>query len=188
MSRVIRILGVDPSLSNFGCVLVDYDTLNPRYRILDMKLIETRPYKKIKGVRKNAMDLERCRLLADGFQNMTNRADAIIAEMPHGSQNARAAASYGMCLGILSICEKPLVQVTAEQVKLAACNDRVASKKEMIEWATNKCPDAPWIYSRGKFINKNEHLADALGAIEAGLQTEEWSALETLWRLNGRFN
>lgn len=185
MTEKIKLLGVDPSLRNFGCVVASLDLHTREYEVLSMELIETKPQKKTKGVRKNAMDFDRCKTLTDGFRSLVGESDIVIAEMPHGSQNARAAASYGMCIGVLSHCDKPLIQVTAEQVKLAACNDRVASKKDMINWAKQRHPDAPWIVSRGKFVNKNEHLADAIAAIEAGLLTEEWRSLEILIKREG---
>lgn len=71
-----------------------------------------------------------------------------------------------------------MIQVTPNEVKLAACKKKTASKAEMIEWATSHFPDAPWLThkSKGELIlsSKNEHLADALGAIVAGTKTDQF--------------
>jgi hypothetical protein len=188
----LRIAGLDPSLSNFGIVkaFVDTDTLelNP----YDLILVKTAPEKDKatrKQVRKNSEDLERARLLHKGM--MTNLTDVALAfaEVPVGSQSARAMASYGVCLGILAACPVPLIQVTPTEVKMAAIGKPDASKLEMIAWATGKYPEAPWLrydrngktYKKGDIADANEHLADATAAIEAGLRTDQYKQAAAFW-------
>ncbi len=82
-------------------------------------------------------------------------------------------ASYGMCIGLLASIQVPLIQVTPAEVKLAACKSKVATKQQMINWATTNYPGANWCKRKLKGVevltDKNEHLADALGAIYAGV-------------------
>lgn len=87
-------------------------------------------------------------------------------------------ASYGMCIGVLGCISNSMIQVTPLEVKLAAVGSKTATKAEMIEWATNKYLSAKWLTTKRNgvisFTDKNEHLADALGAIHAGLKTQEF--------------
>lgn len=184
MKPYVNILGVDPSLSNFGCVLARYHLESQQIEIVRMVLVETKPSKTKKGVRKNALDFERCVKLNHGFSFMQQTANLVIAEMPHGAKSASAMKSYGICLGILSSSKVPLIQVSAEETKIAACNDRLATKAEVIEWATKKYPEAAWIKtSTGRVVNKNEHLADAIAAIHAGIAKPRFQSVLNLIKL-----
>lgn len=182
----IKIIGVDPSLNNFGFAVAMYDLEKATYRITDLKLAET-GNEAGKQVRKNSDDIRRARILFDGLKEMCEGAAFAIAEVPVGSQSARAMASYGMCCGVLAACPIPLVQVNPTEVKLAAIGDKYAAKEEMIQWGLKEHPDAPWL-SLGKgekkrYLNKNEHLADACAAIKAGLKTEQVRGMLNLFAM-----
>jgi Holliday junction resolvasome RuvABC endonuclease subunit len=176
MSR-IRVVGLDPSLRNWGVAyaLLNIDTL--AIDVTAFRLVETKPNTK-KQVRQNSADLECAQQLAVGQRLACVGASVAFCEVPVGSQSARAMASYGICVGVLGSCPIPLIQVTPTEVKLAAVGHREAAKEEMIEWGVNNYPDAPWIRDRnGKVLGKNEHLADAIAAIVAGIQTPEFRAV-----------
>jgi len=93
-------------------------------------------------------------------------------------------ASYGVCIGILASMKKPLIQVTPNEVKLAAVGKKTATKEQMIEWAINKYPTAPWLTRKFKgqitHVKSNEHLADATAAIHAGVKTDEFKRMLVL--------
>ncbi|MEZ6841385.1 hypothetical protein ABVN80_15055 [Acinetobacter baumannii] len=118
----------------------------------------------------------------------------LICEVPVGSQSARAMASYGICIGVLSSCPLPLIQVTPTEVKLAGTGIKTATKGEMIEAAMNAHPEAKWPMRKIKGVleplSSNEHLADATFAIKAGLDTDEFkSAIQMLKQLkNAQLN
>jgi Holliday junction resolvasome RuvABC endonuclease subunit len=135
---------------------------------------------------KNSDDIERARKLHEGLHNFIQDADLVIVEVPVGSQSARAMASYGICIGIIASIDKPLIQVTPTEVKLAACGKKTASKAEMIDWATNQFPEANWIKhkSKGEWVlgNKNEHLADAVAAIVAGVKTDTFQQMNAFFK------
>ncbi|TSP14010.1 crossover junction endodeoxyribonuclease RuvC [Cupriavidus campinensis] len=183
----INIVGLDPSLQNFGVAHALLDTETMALLIGDLKLVHTEPEKKGKQVRKNSEDLERARLLYEGMTSATKGAAIAIAEVPVGSQSARAMASYGMCVGVLASCQIPLVQVTPSEVKLVATGYKNATKQEMIEWAMQKYPEAPWLrVKRGGVMvptNANEHLADAVAAIEAGIKTDQFKGFLALMKV-----
>jgi hypothetical protein len=68
--------------------------------------------------------------------------------------------------------------VTPTEVKLAATGNKNASKQEMIDWAVEAHPEASWLRHKRKGVMEltaaNEHLADALAAIYAGVLTDQF--------------
>jgi hypothetical protein len=181
----LKIIGIDPSLRNCGIVKATLDPFTLEYTVDDLILVSTESQDK-KVVRKNSDDLRRGKLLFDGLTEACRGASIAIAEIPVGSQSARAMASYGVCVGVLAGCPIPLIQVIPTEVKMAAVGSKTASKAEMIAWATEKFPAAPWLTRKFKgkldLIDANEHLADAIGAIEAGLLTAEFERMVTMYK------
>lgn len=178
----MKIVGIDPSLRNFGIVAADLDIETGDFKIMDMRLIESEDNaKKAKTVRKNSDDLRRAKLLHDGFVEMCQGASIAFVEVPVGSQSARAMASYGICIGVLAACPIPMIQVTPTEVKLAMTGEKTATKDEMIEAAVKAHPYAKWMTRKSKgelvLLNDNEHLADAVGAILAGKKTDEFKGI-----------
>lgn len=180
----MRVAGLDPSLSNFGMVKgsLGFNQGFPVFDLEELLLQETKSDKaNAKVVRKNSDDLNRARLLHDAMQKFIADVDLVIVEVPVGSQSARAMASYGVCIGILSSIAQPMIQVTPIEVKLAAVGSKTASKADMIAWATDMYPNAQWLRNKQKGVwklgNKNEHLADAVAAVHAGLATETFKQM-----------
>lgn len=179
MARLLRVASFDPSLNNFGMVkgTINLDSPNFDFQIETMLLVETDTDKANKKVvRKNSDDLTRAIKLTRAANSFVDDVSMVFVEVPVGSQSARAMASYGICIGVLSSIRKPLIQVTPTEVKLAATGTKTASKEDMIAWATNAYPDAPWLKMKrnGKtvLVNKNEHLADAVAAVHAGIVSD----------------
>lgn len=177
MSKKIKVLGIDPSLRNFGYALADLDLETMKFEVQELLLVETEATKLKKVVRKNSDDLERCRTHAVALRMMQMKAQIAFVEVPVGSQSARAMMSYGACVALLAAVDIPLIQLTPREVKMAAVGTPDASKREMIEWAAEKFPKANWLRKAGRFIDKNEHLADAVASIQAGLLNEDFRAL-----------
>ena len=180
MITTIKVAGLDPSMSNFGMVKGDLDLNTGHLSNIECLLGETKP-SKIKSVRKNSQDLIRCREQLMTLTTFLDAVNLIFAEIPVGSQNARASIMNGMCIGLMATITAPLIQVTPSEVKIAATNNKLATKKEMIEWAINKQPSVLWLYNKkGEPLNKNEHLADALACIYAGVRTDEFKQARSL--------
>lgn len=183
---ILKIASIDPSLSNFGLAKGTIDISHEAFPVTlsELQLVETdtdRSARKV--VRRNSEDLERARKLLRGMQRFIADADMVFVEVPVGSQSARSMASYGICIGVLASIGKPLIQVTPTEVKLAAVGSKTASKSEMIEWASKLHPDLNWLVSRGKMTAKNEHLADAIGAIYAGVLTDEFARAASVFHV-----
>jgi Holliday junction resolvasome RuvABC endonuclease subunit len=181
----IKIVGIDPALNNLGLAQVTLDLDTMELSNIHLSLPQTES-ENGKTVRKNSDDIRRAKILYEGMVKACEGASFAIAEVPVGSQSARAMASYGICCGVLAACPIPLIEVTPTEVKLAAIGEKNASKIEMIEWGMAKYPDANWVMRKSKGVmvaqNCNEHLADAIFAIEAGLKTQQFKATTAMLR------
>lgn len=195
---ILKILGVDPSFCNFGMVSVELNTTDNSFKVIKMHIAQTEEEKESrtkvvrvngvaklktvkarpKDIRKNQDDFRRCIELFSQFQEHVQDVDLVIAELPHGSQDARAMTSYGICLAVLASSPVPVIKMSASEVKMIATGNNDATKHEMIEAAIKLQPDAPWLTRKlkGEIVLKadNEHLADAMFSIVAGLNTDEF--------------
>lgn len=180
------VVGMDPSLSNWGFALaeLDMETLQPR--LLEIYTQKTEPGKDRKRVRKNSDDLIRARLLHEAVKKYSSRASIAFVEVPHGSQSARSMASYGVCIGVLAGVGIPLIQLTEQELKLATTGKKTSTKSEMIEWVVQRHSEVKWAMHKGRPAGSNEHMADAVGAIYAGIKTDDFrSALAMLKFIKG---
>ena len=175
---LLRVVGFDPSLRNWGvaCGTLDTDTMT-----LSMKTLRVIQPVLLTGkqVRQNSSDLESAFQLCKAAVEFAKQAQVIFAEVPVGSQSARAMASYGICVGVLGSLRAvgiPFFEVTPTEVKMATVGRKTATKLEMIQWATSQHPAASWPYYKQKGVQiiseaKAEHMADAIGAIQAGIHS-----------------
>lgn len=182
----LTIMGLDPSMNNFGMVVGELDLTTGGLSNLKMMLSSPDKPKTAKSVRQNSKDLNHAKQQYAGLHAFlnTHTPDVICVEIPVGSQSARAMASYGMCIGILASIDKPLIQVTPTEVKLATGLSKTASKADMIQWATETYPEANWLTKKQKgdvtYTLANEHLADALAAIYAGVKTDQFKLMTAM--------
>jgi Holliday junction resolvasome RuvABC endonuclease subunit len=181
MSNIIQVIGVDPALRNFGFAHAKLDLDTMSFEVEKVSLVKTSAAKS-KTTRKNSDDLDRCRAQYLGLKEAEKSARIAFVEMPVGSQSARAMMSYGACMALVAALDIPVIQLTPNEVKIAAVDDKNATKREMIDWAFNLFPNAGWLTSRGRLIDDNEHMADAIGAINAGLQNSEFQAIVAMMR------
>ena len=177
---MIRFGSIDASMRNLGLAFGTYDLGRSTYNIGQVHLLQTYPSKE-KKVRKSALDYQSGRSMYIGLQNHIRefKPHIMFAEMPTGSQNASGMKSYGMVIQLLGTIAVPVIQVSPQEVKVAAVDSKTASKDTMIKWAVKKWPNVQWLTRKVKgeieLLNKNEHMADACGAVEAGMQTDQWN-------------
>lgn len=162
---------------------VDIDTLE--IEPFDLKLVQTEKDAS-KQVRKGS-DNYRCgREIMGAMKAWELRATLVAAEIPAGAQSAIAANQLGISLGILCALKDWPIEVSAQQAKVAATGQKIASKAAMIDWATTRWPNLPWLRmgnkSTGRILNDNEHLADALAVICAAVQTPQFNQAATFMR------
>lgn len=180
---IIKAASFDPSFTNWGVGLLSIDTDALTFEVDDLQLVQTRkdPDTK-KAVRKNSDALRRATELHKGVHGLIGDARLIFAEIPAGGQSYDAVYGFGIVVGIMASMPVPVIQVTPSEAKLAAVGTRTASKQEMIEWAFEEFPSAPWIVRRGKPTLANEHLADSLAIARAGIMTDQFRQLAALFR------
>lgn len=169
----IAVCGMDPSLRNWGIAEAILDLETGFLDTPALTLIETKDISG-KQVRQNSNDLSLAQQICDVAIPIARKAKAIFVEVPVGSQSARAMASYGVCVGILGSIRSlgiPIIEVTATEVKKTFTGDPVATKSQMIQQALLEYPSANFPRHGGKIVAKAEHVADAIAAIHAGVQT-----------------
>lgn len=175
---IIKVVGFDPSFRNFGLAWaeVNINTLDIEAKRVQLVTTESRLTKE---VRKNSDDLRRAKELIRGIKMATVDQTFAICEVPQGSQSARASWTLGIALCAVATCPIPMIQVSPTEVKMATVGKKNASKQEMIDWAMSLYPDVNWLMrkSKGKLVptNANEHLADAVAVIHAGVLTDQFS-------------
>lgn len=180
----IPVLGMDPSLRNWGLASAALDLNTGEFSGLHLSLIQPKE-EKHKQVRKNSKDLEIAKLLASGLDEAVRVAKVIFVEVPVGSQSARAMASYGVCVGILGSLQAAghtLIEVSPAEVKVAFTGNKNATKEQMIAKAIELYPQANFPMHQGKITSKAEHVADAIAAIHAGVRTPAFQGLMRLFR------
>lgn len=183
----ITIIGMDPSTSHFGMCKATVDIHTLEIQVVDLILTNTESESK-KGVIKQSDDLRRAHEVRTGMLNVCAGAALAVSEIPFCNPGGYASANFnsGLVTGVLASCPIPLIQVFPADVKIAAVGHRHAAKEEMIEWAIAKHPDAPWLMRKlkGKMypIAKNEHLADALAAVYAGVRTKQFEQVMALYK------
>lgn len=187
MGRKIKVVGMDPSTSNWGIAVAEVDIETLDFEVTNLILIETESEKK-KGVRKDSDDLRRAREVYAGMLLGCTGAAMVFAEVPFMNPGGYAGANFnsGLVTGVLAACPVQMIQVFPQEVKQLITGSRHAGKEEMIEWAVGKFPNAPWKLTKrgGKMVPtaKNEHLADACAAIYAGLQTEQFKQALSMYK------
>lgn len=124
-----------------------------------------------KGVLRSFDNWRCAQELSQGFAEFWPEADVILSEIPTGSKSEAAAKGLSIATGVLSGAQKPVIPITPQEVKMATAGAN-AEKDAMIEWAYDLHPEAPWYTAtNGRLLKKNEHCADAIAAIYAGLST-----------------
>jgi len=175
----IKVCGMDPSMTNWGLA---YASLNVHTQELsELVFILVEPTKITqKQVRQNSVDLNVAEQICNDVLGFADISRFIFVEVPVGSQSARSMCSYGMCVGIVGALKSrstPLIEVTATEVKLALTGNKNATKAEMINAALKLYPSADFPRLKGRVLAKSEHLADALGAILAGIKTPMFQSI-----------
>lgn len=183
-NRKLKIAGLDPSMSNWGVCIGTLDAITGEFEVDSVHVVHPNKFKSEKKMRQNSKDVLLAQDLYKSNMSLLKDVDILFAELPIGSQSARAMASYGICLGIIGALNENLtevIQVTPQAVKKVVGNDN-PSKLEMIEWAMDQHPEIEFPVYRKNGIwyvsaAKAEHMADALVSIYAGANTPQFKTL-----------
>ena len=179
---IIPVSGHDPSLTHWGTAEGKLCLVTGVLTDVTVDMAITAKGKN-KQVRANSDDLRRAEDLAQHALTVGKRSRVNFGEFPVGSQSAGAMKSCGVAFGIGGAMRASgiiVIEVTAKDSKKVLTGDPEASKAKMIKAAMDLYPDAGWKYYQGKLTNDNEHMADAIAAIHAGVLTPEFQQLMTL--------
>jgi Holliday junction resolvasome RuvABC endonuclease subunit len=175
----IRIAGLDGSKTNFGIATLVLDTDQMHLptgglTVESLLLIKTEK-SKIKNVRASSDNLIRSQTIARALREELTKCASAFIEVPSGGKSYDAVLGFGIVIGIYASLTIPTIEVSPSETKIAAVGTRTASKEEMIEWALELFPDAPWRMHKVKGVmvpnRDNEHLADAVAIALAGIKT-----------------
>jgi Holliday junction resolvasome RuvABC endonuclease subunit len=168
----IRIAGIDGSKTNFGISLLSLDTDTMALSVEDLILVKTEKTK-VKQVRASSDNLRRAREIYLVTREALKGCAAVFVEVPSGGQSYDAVLGFGIVIGLYASLELEPIEVSPAETKKAALGTSTASKSEMIEWAVEKFPEAPWRMRKlhGEMVPKkdNEHLADGVAIAHAGI-------------------
>lgn len=196
----MRVVGLDPALRNFGMVAADLHASSSNWLIdvVDMSLVQTDGDGKQRVVRKSSENLRRGREVYTGLTSFLaqHNPSMVFVEVPSGAQSAAASMSLGLAVGILASITHPVIEVSPVEVKqLFAAKRAAVSKSTVMDWAFSGWPNAPWhrykragkilgknkvvkaVWNAGDYMQENEHLADALATIQAGISTPTFKQL-----------
>lgn len=198
----LRAIGVDAAFANMGFADVIIDTNDLSIEVMGLALATTEKEDKSMRVRVSSDRLRRGKELHDALCVACQGKAFAFCEVPGGNtQSATSAFSLGIAVGVLSACPIPVIEVSPMEVKAAIAGHKVrkgASKAEVIDWAAARWPNAPWmraknagkskgrVLEKGRLLADNEHLADALASVVAGLNTPAFKQAVVLARTSNR--
>lgn len=171
----MKVLAIDPSFTNTGWCIARYDLAERSVDILEGGLISTEKAA-VKTIRRSSDDLRRAKEISRALSKRAEQVDMVFAEIPTGTQSARASWALGIALGCLAnvALRSPMIEITPTMTKLAATGRKDATKEEIITWAIAKYPHLPWIKGRKGISPRNEHMADSVGVLHAGFDHEDF--------------
>lgn len=196
MERIL-VAGLDPAFAAFGIARLWLDLKTLEFEFDRFRTVWTdKRAGKGKVVRQNSDDLRRATELHDALHEELKGCTVAFGEIPSGSQRARAAFAFGVAVGVLASVKIPLIQVMPLETKLGSVGSKTAEKPEIIAWAAERFPEAPWQRyeadtknKTGKIVNRagdlhidNEHVADACAVPHAGIRTPQFKDLLALMR------
>ncbi|MER9176252.1 hypothetical protein NKH72_21990 [Mesorhizobium sp. M0955] len=182
MSKIL-IGGLDGSLRNFGVARMELDIATDELSVTGLYLPQT-DVEKNKQVRASSATYFRAKYLHDEVTAALEGASVVFAEIPYGGKSYDAVLGFGIVIGIYGSLSIPLIEVSQSETKKAAVGTRTASKEEMIAWAFELYPNAPWLTTkRGGVLvptKANEHLADACAVVHAGIKTPAFRQVKAI--------
>jgi hypothetical protein len=178
-------------MRNWGCAEASLDLDSGVLSVPVLSLAQPEDIK-TKQTRQNSNDMYLAKVLYEHALTVARRSKVIFVEVPVGSQSASGMKAYGMCVGILGALRAEgheIIEVTATEVKKFFTGDPNASKKQMIAQGVQDYPTANWpryekngaTFRKGDISNDAEHVADAIAAIHAGVNTPMFQNLMRLF-------
>lgn len=181
----ILIAGLDGSFANFGIARMTFDLETDELAVDGLILTQTEKTKH-KQVRSSSDVFRRAQEIHAGSLPAVKDCAVCFAEIPFGGQSYDAVLGFGVTIGVYAALSAscPLIEVSPSETKKSTVGTRTASKQEMIEWAFQTYPNAPWLTTKRKGVMvptlKNEHLADACAVVHAGIKTPAFQQVRAI--------
>jgi Holliday junction resolvasome RuvABC endonuclease subunit len=186
----MHILVLDPAMANTGYLIVKLE--NGKETLEECGVIQTkldkRDYIAFDNVRRFQKIYRKLKELHEEYGYK-----AVLAEIPTGSQSAKAATGFGGVAGVLGclVIDLSLVNIwkLPQQVKKCLCGSGKASKGDMVRAAADIFPSSieQFITKRGKFRihdkrvkGSYEHVADAVGVFKTCRKTNDYNMIRML--------
>lgn len=156
-NRKPRVLACDPSFTAWGWAVLE------NHQVISTGCIRTEPEAKKRRIREGDDRARRTREIIQQLEKIISYHNVtfIVAELPHGSQNAKAAVMMGIVMGILEgfnvLRNIPLEWYSEADAKKALYGRNSASKAEVMR-SIAELYDVSWTGT--KYID--EAVADAL--------------------------
>jgi Holliday junction resolvasome RuvABC endonuclease subunit len=174
------ILGVDGGLATCGLALAAIRN-DGSLDLLKVATVRTTKSAAKRGVYASDDNVRRCRELATELHyfvcNYPGTLSLICAEAMSFPRSSSTAAKMGMGWGVLAAfaheLEVPIVQASPQQIKLALCGKKTASKSEVQAAIEDRWSHVQWPKRKADV----EHAADAAAAIVACEQSNEMRIL-----------
>ena len=181
---IIKVVGFDPAFANWGTAWATVNSNTKKILIHNLELITTKKDSKSQ-VRISSDRLARAKILSNHVKEACKGQQIIFSEIPTGTQSSVAAIGLGIAVGIIASANTPVIRVSPNETKTRTVGKSNASKAAMINWAYNKHPEVNWLYTNRKgkqvLVKSNEHLADAIAVIYAGVQSDQFLQLCALY-------
>lgn len=179
MSRSRILLGLDPGFASFGWALLHVGRHPGEDVVLGADVIHTEKSAKKREVRASDDNVRRTRALLSALTALVDEHEpfAFAAESfsppRHASNAAKVAFAWGMVTTLAHFTHDglPVLQCSPQELKLAVCGSRSASKQAIEDALAARYPGARTTLGK---IRKDdlEHVWDAVGAAHACLDTE----------------
>jgi len=192
----IAVLGLDPGLRRTGYAVARVDASKRVItEVLEFGTLCTERQTE-KAIRKTSDDLRRAEFHAVALQEIVrkNEIQIVSMEMSTTTPYTYPTFSFGVMLGIAASLGSPIIQVLPYELKKAVTGDSQGTKRAIVAWAMKITASSDLTWPTSSRSNKlglkyegrpvsaaAEHPADALAAIEAGLQTDQFRLAATLF-------
>jgi len=178
----MKFVSIDSSLANTGIAV---GSIGPTGLItMDYIKLHSTSKSKHKQIRASSDTIQRCRSTWEFIQAIIKYAkpNVVFMETPSGSQSSAGMKSYGATCQLIASINPAPIEVTPAEVKLGSVGSKTASKSDIINWAYALYDDLDWFWYANKPQAKNEHMADAIAIVYAGIKTQEFNRLQNLMK------
>jgi crossover junction endodeoxyribonuclease RuvC len=162
------VLGIDPGFASLGIAVVARDGSE----LYEVAVLET---ELVKGMKASVDNVRRVQEIGRGIVGVLDRLEPpafIACEAMSFARSASASHKVGLAWGTIAEIARsyraPVVQASPQEIKIALCGRKNASKDDVILEIERRFPEVQW----PKRLALWEHAADAVGAAVTCIQRE----------------